>query len=93
MTEPQSNLKDSLSRIRRERLHELLIAMIQQKDSFPLMDDEAPMTVGKNHHHEEQDPAAWLDRNRRVIKRYQAMVRSAVTLDAMLDAEEDSLKG
>jgi hypothetical protein len=28
-----------------------------------------------------------LDRNRRLLQRYQAMVRTAVTLDALLDAE------
>ena len=34
------------------------------------------------------DAARWLERNRRVLQRYQALVRTAVTLDALLDAED-----
>jgi hypothetical protein len=29
-----------------------------------------------------------LDQNRRTLQRYQALVRTAVTLDALLDAED-----
>jgi hypothetical protein len=34
------------------------------------------------------EAARWLDRNRRVLKQYQSLVRTAVTLDALLDAEQ-----
>ena len=34
-----------------------------------------------------RSPAGWLERNRRVVQRYQALVRSAVTLDALVDQE------
>ncbi len=37
------------------------------------------------------DPARWLDRSRRALNHYQAIVRTAVTLDSLLDAEESSL--
>ena len=33
-------------------------------------------------------PARWLDQNRRILHRYQALVRTAVTLDALVDAED-----
>ena len=33
-------------------------------------------------------PARWLDQNRRTLHRYQALVRTAVTLDALVDAED-----
>ena len=78
---------------RRERIHELLIALIHKQDSFSLMDDENPIVKAKNRFSESQDPAEWLDRNRRVLKSYQALVRSAVTLDALLDAEGDGIQG
>ena len=32
-------------------------------------------------------PGRWLDQNRRTLQRYQALVRTAVTLDALVDAE------
>jgi hypothetical protein len=36
------------------------------------------------------EPARWLDQNRRTLQRYQALVRTAVTLDALMDAEENA---
>lgn len=33
------------------------------------------------------NPAGWLERNRRVVQRYQALVRSAATLDALVEQE------
>ena len=33
------------------------------------------------------DAGNWIERNRRVVQRYQALVRSAVTLDALVDQE------
>ena len=78
---------------RRERIHELLIALIHKQDSFSLMDDENPIVKAENRFSGSQDPAEWLDRNRRVLKGYQALVRSAVTLDALLDAEGDGIQG
>lgn len=32
-------------------------------------------------------PGHWIERNRRVLQRYQALVRSAITLDALADQE------
>ena len=88
-----SSQGESPYRRRRERIHELLIALINKQESFGLMDDENPITEGKRNSGANQDPAAWLERNRRLLKKYQALVRSAVTLDALLDAEEDGIKG
>ncbi len=72
---------------RRQRLHELMIALIQQQEDLELMDSEAPVLDNGGRHIAEQDPAKWLDRNRRVLKKYQGLVRTAITLDALLDAE------
>ena len=80
-------------RTRRDRIHELLIALIHQQESFGLMEDENPIAEAKRNSTLTQDPAAWLERNRRLLNKYQALVRSAVTLDALLDAEEDGIRG
>ena len=77
---------------RRQRIHELLIALIKQQDSLDLMDNEMPVSEGTKNSYLDREPAAWLDRNRRVLHRYQALVRSAVTLDALLDAEQESIR-
>lgn len=72
---------------RRQRLHEILIALIQQQDDLELMDPQsAELASGSNHPHQ-LEPALWLERNRRVLKKYQALVRSAITMDALLDGE------
>lgn len=77
------------SRERRQRLHELLLALIAQQSELELMDAERPGGITTSSGVEAPaDAARWLDRNRRVLQRYQALVRTAVTLDALLDGEE-----
>ena len=67
---------------RRQRLHELVLALIAQEEELPLMDGERQELDGG------LAPGRWLDQNRRTLQRYQALVRTAVTLDALLDAED-----
>ena len=73
---------------RRQRLHELLVALVRQQEDLELMDPEAPRFGGGARVPVDQDPAKWLDRNKRVLKKYQSLVRSAITLDALLDGED-----
>ncbi len=84
-----SNRNSSRDSFRRERLHELLIALIHHQQDLELMDAEAPSLNNGVSNSLNQDPARWLDRNRRLLNRYQSLVRTAVTLDAMLDAEQE----
>ena len=75
---------------RRRRIHELLIALISQQGEIELMDADAPRMDQLNPGSEGfQDPARWLDRNRRILRNYQGLIRSAITLDALLDAEHN----
>ena len=73
---------------RRKRLHDILIALVRQQEELELLDPESSSTDWRSISKENRDPASWIDRNRRVLKKYQALVRSAITLDALLDAEE-----
>ena len=74
---------------RRQRLHELLLALIARQDDFELMDADGPSGFTSAGAGEGPAEAArWLDRNRRVLQHYQSLVRTAVTLDALLDAEQ-----
>ncbi len=74
---------------RRRRLHELIVALIQQQEDLELLDPEKISLEGSKGSLDVQEPARWLDRNRRTLQQYQALVRSAVTLDALLDAESN----
>jgi len=60
---------------RRQRLHELVVALIAQQSDLELLDDDntGSLAAAKG------NPAGWLERNRRVVQRYQALVRSAAT--------------
>ena len=68
---------------RRQRLHELLLALVAREDELPLLEADRPDLQGGS------APGLWLDQNRRTLQRYQALVRTAVTLDALLDAEDN----
>lgn len=79
---------------RRRRLHELVLALIAQQGDLELLDGEALLsgTGGgtgplSNREPARRDPASWLEHNRRLIQRYQALVRTAATLDALIDQE------
>ena len=73
---------------RRQRLHELLIALINRQEDLELMDPASNCLKSHEDSLGAQDPARWLDRNRRILTKYQALVRSAITLDALLDSEQ-----
>ena len=74
---------------RRHRLHELLIALINQQGNLELIDAEAPNFTGSSSSAKTgEDPARWLERNKRIIQKYQSLVRSAITLDALLESEQ-----
>ncbi|MFQ6538287.1 MULTISPECIES: hypothetical protein [Aphanothece] len=68
---------------RRQRLHELVLALIRQQDGLELLDADGVVGGAAGG----RDPASWLDRNRRLVEHYQALVRTAVTLDALIDQE------
>jgi hypothetical protein len=70
-----------ISAERRQRIHELVLALISQQDGLELLDGHGPTPTGG-------DAAGWLDRNRRVVQRYSALVRTAVTIDALVDQED-----
>ncbi|MCS5692577.1 hypothetical protein NZK33_11340 [Cyanobium sp. FGCU-6] len=65
---------------RRQRIHELVVALLAQQSDLELLS-------GDGHGFPEGDAGNWIERNRRVVQRYQALVRSAATLDALIDQE------
>ncbi len=77
------NLSDSFEK--HQRQHEILIALISQQDDLELMESESVSfdsnVLADNH------PAKWIERNKRVLNKYQALVRSAITLENILSDE------
>ena len=73
---------------RRSRLHEILVALIKQQKDLELMDDDVQVFDNPLNHSEKYDPSKIVERNQRIIKKYQSLVRSAIALDALLDSED-----
>ena len=73
---------------RRSRLHEILVALIKQQKDLELMDDDVQVFENPLNHSEKYDPSKTLERNQRIIKKYQSLVRSAIALDALLESED-----
>ena len=72
---------------RRSRLHEILIALIKQQKDLELMDDGVQIFENPINHLEKYDPSKIVERNQRIIKKYQSLIRSAIALDALLESE------
>ena len=72
---------------RRSRLHEILIALIKQQKDLELMDDGVQVFENPINCSEKYDPSKIVERNQRIIKKYQSLVRSAIALDALLESE------
>ena len=71
---------------RRQRIHELVLALVAQQGDLELLNGDGSGLPSA-------DPGGWIERNRRVVQRYQALVRSAVTLDALVDQEVSGAMG
>ena len=74
---------------RRTRLHQILLALIRQQKDLELMDDGVQVFENPSNLSEKYDPSKIVERNQRIIKKYQSLVRSAIALDALLESEDN----
>ena len=74
---------------KRTRLHELLIALIKKDAEFELIDDDSVEFLTNLDKDDPVNFSKLLKKNRKILKRYQSLVRSAVTLDALMDSENE----
>ena len=79
---------------RRQRIHALVLALLARQEELELRDDDHAVPRGGSLG-AGGDPGSWLERNRRVVRRFQGLVRTAVTLDALIEQElgSDQLAG
>ena len=69
-------------------MHEILIALINQQKDLELMDEGSEIFNISINHSEKFDSSKIIERNQRIIKKYQSLVRSAIALDALLESEQ-----
>ena len=74
---------------RRKRLHELLLALINKQDYLELIEDDSTDLVKSFSENESRDFSKSIERNRKILKKYHSLVRTAVTLDALMDSENE----
>jgi len=74
---------------RRERLHDLLLILIDKDSEFEFLDEDSKDLTSSYSEKDTLNLSRVIEKNRKIIKRYQAIVRTAVTLDALMDYENE----
>ena len=74
---------------RRKRLHDLLLTLINKDSDFELIEEDSSNLTSNYSEKDTLKLSRVVEKNRKIIKRYQALVRSAVTLDAIMDSENE----
>jgi len=74
---------------RRKRLHELLLALINKQDYLDLIEVNSNDLAKSFSENESRDFSKSIERNRKILKTYRSLVRTAVTLDALMDSENE----
>ena len=74
---------------RRKRLHELLLALINKQDYLELIEDDSNDLAKSYSENESRDFSKLIKRNRNILKKYHSLVKTAVTLDALMDSENE----
>ena len=74
---------------RRKRLHELLLALINKQDYLDLIEDNSSDLAKSFSENESRDFSKSIERNRKILKKYRSLIKTAVTLDALMDSENE----
>ena len=74
---------------RRTRLHELLIALINKEANFELIEDNSEEFSSLYSGDKTINFSKVIEKNRKILKKYHSLVKSAVTLDALMDSENE----
>ena len=74
---------------RRKRLHDLLLTLINKESNFELIEEDSSDLNSSYSGSDTANLSRVIEKNRKIINKYQALVRSAVTLDALMDSENE----
>ena len=74
---------------RRKRLHELLLALIKKQDYLELIEDDSKDLTKSFSENDSRHFSKSIERNRKVLNKYRSLIRTAVTLDALMDSENE----
>ena len=74
---------------RRKRLHELLLTLINKESNFELIEEDSSDLSSSYSEKDTANLSRVIEKNRKILRRYQSLVRTAVTLDALMDSENE----
>ena len=74
---------------RRKRLHELLLTLINKESNFELIEEDSSDLSSSYSDKDTANLSRVIEKNRKIIRRYHSLIRTAVTLDALMDSEND----
>ena len=74
---------------RRKRLHALLLTLINKDSNFEFIEEDSTDLTSSYSEKDTLNLSRVIEKNRKIIKIYQAIVRTAVTLDALMDTENE----
>ena len=74
---------------RRKRLHEILLTLINKESNFELIEEDSGNLTTNFSDKDNAILSRVIEKNRKIIRRYQALIKTAVTLDALLDSENE----
>tara|TARA_B100000212_G_scaffold258310_1_gene198359 strand:+ start:1280 stop:1534 length:255 start_codon:yes stop_codon:yes gene_type:complete len=74
---------------RRKRLHELLLALINKQDYLELIEENPEEFANSLSENNSRNFSKVIERNRKILKKYNSLVSTAVALDALMDSEND----
>ena len=73
----------------RKRLHDLLLTLINKDINFEFIEEDSSDLTSSYSEKDTLNLSRVIEKNRKIIKRYQAIVRTAVTLAALMDSENE----
>jgi len=65
------------------------MALINKEANLELIEENSDELTSNYSNNEAINFSKVIERNRKILKKYQSLVRSAVTLDALMDSEND----
>ena len=74
---------------RRKRLHEILLTLINKESNFDLIEEDSNDLTSNFSDKDTANLSRVIEKNRNIIRRYQALIKTAVTLDALMDSENE----
>ena len=74
---------------RRKRLHELLLTLINKESNFELIEEDSSDLSSSYSEKDTANLSRVIEKNRKILRKYQSLIRTAVTLDALMDSENE----